>query len=245
VNRDHFCFGEKKRQAFREEYGIGDDEEVVLTVAQLTPRKGLYDFLALAKECPEKKWIWVGGLPYGAMSKNYRRIKKIKRHPAENVIFTGHIADISHAYSGADVFFLPSYAETFGLVILEALSCGLPVIARDIPEYYGIFDGQILFFEDNDDVIRLLDETGLLRQKAASARDFSARYDIRSVAAQHLAAGRGTMISVVIPLTTVGEHRRVSPRSNQTIEGGRSSWWTAGRRCGLRAAAGPRTSSSC
>jgi glycosyltransferase involved in cell wall biosynthesis len=190
VNRDQFCYGDEKRQAFREEYGIGDDEEVVLTVAQLTPRKGLYDFLALARQCPEKKWIWVGGLPYGAMSKNYRRIKKIKRHPGDNVIFTGHIADISHAYSGADVFFLPSYAETFGLVILEALSCGLPVIARDIPEYYGIFDGQILFFEDNDDVIRLLDESALLRQKAASARDFSARYDIRSVAAQHLALYR-------------------------------------------------------
>ncbi|MDD1716788.1 MAG: glycosyltransferase family 4 protein [Methanoregulaceae archaeon] len=190
INRDHFCFGEEKRQAFREEYGIGEDDQVVLTVAQLTPRKGLYDFLTLAARCPEKRWVWVGGLPYGAMSKNYRRIKRIKRHPAENVIFTGHIPDISDAYSGADVFLLPSYAETFGLVILEALSCGLPVIARDIPEYYGIFDDQILFFEDNDEVVGLLDETSLLRQKAASAREFSARYDIRSIAAQHLALYR-------------------------------------------------------
>ena len=56
----------------------------------------------------------------------------------ENVIFTGVIDDISRAYSGADVFFMPSHAETFGLVIVEALY-GLPVIARSIFEFREIF----------------------------------------------------------------------------------------------------------
>ena len=60
----------------------------------------------------------------------------------------GISADVINAYNGADVFFMPSYAETFGLVILEALACGVPVVARDIPEFHEIFGNNILYFSD-------------------------------------------------------------------------------------------------
>ncbi|MBB2201542.1 glycosyltransferase family 4 protein [Gluconacetobacter tumulisoli] len=54
------------------------------------------------------------------------------RYP--DAVFTGYLdgADLSAAYAASDVFVFPSLTDTFGLVILEALSCGLPVAAFDV-----------------------------------------------------------------------------------------------------------------
>lgn len=55
---------------------------------------------------------------------------------------TGHIAagDLPTLYSGATVFVMPSLAEGFGMPLLEAMACGIPVIAGNataLPEVYG------------------------------------------------------------------------------------------------------------
>jgi 1,2-diacylglycerol-3-alpha-glucose alpha-1,2-glucosyltransferase len=69
-----------------------------------------------------------------------REIRKIvkKDHP-ENVLFPGYINGdlIEGAYSGADLFFFPSYEETEGIVVLEALASHQNVLVRDIPVYKG------------------------------------------------------------------------------------------------------------
>ncbi|WP_246285672.1 glycosyltransferase family 4 protein [Nguyenibacter vanlangensis] len=54
------------------------------------------------------------------------------RYPG--VVFTGYKegADLAASYAASDVFVFPSLTDTFGLVILEALSCGLPVAAFDV-----------------------------------------------------------------------------------------------------------------
>ncbi len=93
---------------------------------------------------------------------------------------------LSNPTAPADVFFMPSYAETFGLVILEALSCGLPVIARDIPEFKEIFGDNIMFFGDRDDAAGYLDDEDLMKRYACNAREYSAGFDIRDVALRHL-----------------------------------------------------------
>ena len=186
VNREIFRKDDKKRKAFREDFGIEDGTEVVLTVAQQTPRKGLYDFFALAKQFPEKKWVWVGGLPYGFLSKDYRKIRFMADRCGKNVILTRHIRDVVNAYNGADVFFMPSYAETFGLVILEALACGLPVVARDIPEFHDIFGDNVLYFANNGEAATLIDDLQALLKISAGARDYTRTFDIRDVAKQHV-----------------------------------------------------------
>ena len=55
------------------------------------------------------------------------------------VIFPGYIKGdvIEGAYSGADLFFFPSYEETEGIVVLEALASKQKVLVRDIPVYHG------------------------------------------------------------------------------------------------------------
>lgn len=186
IDREFFRRDEEKGQSFREDHGIPPDRRVVLTVAQQTPRKGLYDFLSLSRACPDTTFVWIGGFPYGVFSKDYHRIKQKKLRCGRNVIFPGHVNDIIRPYSAADVFFMPSYAETFGLVILEALSCGLPVIARDIPEFRDIYGDSILYFSDTRDVPALLEDESSLDRCARGARDFSGRFDIRDIARQHV-----------------------------------------------------------
>jgi glycosyltransferase involved in cell wall biosynthesis len=195
IKREYFRPDKEKHAIFREQFQIPDDARVVVTVAQQTPRKGLYDFLALSRRCPDITWVWVGGLPYGSLSKDYRRIKAARRRCGENVIFTGYIDEITKAYNGADVFFMPSYAETFGLVILEALACGLPVIARDIPEFRDIFAENILYFTDREECAPILSDESLLKRAAAAARPFTADYDIADIAQRHLALYRSLMES--------------------------------------------------
>jgi 1,2-diacylglycerol-3-alpha-glucose alpha-1,2-galactosyltransferase len=190
VNRTYFQRDDEKRAAFRERYGIPEDQEVILSVAQLTPRKGLYDFLALARRFPEKTFIWVGGFPYGALSKDWIKIRRLKRRCGENVIFPGYVEEIISPYSAADAFFMPSYAETFGLVILEALSCGLPVIARDIPEFHDIFGDHILYFQSREAAAGLIHDPARLSSFASGSRAFTEQFDIRDIAERHLALYR-------------------------------------------------------
>ncbi|MDD5616250.1 MAG: glycosyltransferase family 4 protein [Candidatus Methanoperedens sp.] len=185
IDREYFKPDADKRETFRERFNIDDDEKVVLTVAQQTPRKGIYDFLELSKKHPEIKWVWVGGFPYGIFSADYFQIKKMKKKCKNNVIFTGFVPDITEAYSGADVFFMPSYAETFGLVVLEALACGLPVVARNIPEFMEIFDDGVHFFGDFDEASTVINDDDSLRKSSEAARPFTEKFDIKHIARMH------------------------------------------------------------
>jgi glycosyltransferase involved in cell wall biosynthesis len=60
----------------------------------------------------------------------------------EDILFTGHVAerDLAALYSGAVCFVYPSYFEGFGLPVVEAMQCGVPVIAGNrtsLPEVVG------------------------------------------------------------------------------------------------------------
>ncbi len=185
VDRDFFAPDEKKGAEFREMYDIAEDERMVLTVAQQSPRKGIYDFFALAQQNPDMKFVWVGGFPYGPLSKDYEKIRRMREKWYDNVIFTGFVQDIRAPYCAADLFFMPSYAETFGLVILEALASGVPVLARDIPEFREIFGNRIMYFDKVEDATSMIQNEMSIRTAAQTARDSSIPYDIRTIAQQH------------------------------------------------------------
>ncbi|EJG07565.1 glycosyl transferase group 1 [Methanofollis liminatans DSM 4140] len=186
VNRDRFRPEPEKRAAFRREHGIGDEEMVVLTVAQQTPRKGIYDFIALSKEHPDIKFVWVGGFPYGSFSKDYRRIEEEKKGCGKNVIFTGFVRDITAAYCSADLFFMPSFAEGLPMVILESMATGVPVLARRIPEFVENFEGAALFFDDLEEAGAVVEDETVIRRHAALSRPFTDRFDIGRVADLHV-----------------------------------------------------------
>jgi len=174
-----------KRKTFRDRYGINEDEILVLTVAQRTPRKGVYDFLETAKRFPDLKFVWIGGFPYGGFSKEYLKIKRAIEKRSINAMFPGFIEDITEAYSAADVFFMPSYAEGHSIVMLEALAMKLPVIARDLEEFREAFDDNLIYFKDIEDISEKMFDGKLLDEYRKKTRVVE-KFDIEKIAIQHI-----------------------------------------------------------
>ena len=175
----------EKREQFREQYGFEDDDRVILQVAQQTPRKGIYEFIDLAKRLPEYKFIWVGGFSYGSFSSEKKEVEKRKAEAPSNIQFPGFVDDVSAAYAGADVFLIPSYKEIMPMSILEALSSGLPVFARKLNEYHSLYPGAAGFFDNIDEVIPMLADDELLSRSAANARKSVEQNDMYVVAQNH------------------------------------------------------------
>ena len=110
---------EKEKQELHEKYGIPMDRKVVVSAGHLIQRKGILDFLELAKMMPETIFIWFGG---GNDSLVTQEVKEAVKKKSENVIFAGYVeaAELRNAYCGADAFAFFSYEETEG----EAKSTG-------------------------------------------------------------------------------------------------------------------------
>ncbi|MCL6515529.1 N-acetyl-alpha-D-glucosaminyl L-malate synthase BshA [Alicyclobacillus sp.] len=91
---------------------------------------------------------------------------------AEDVVFLGKQEDVVPLYQVADLFLLPSRQESFGLVALEAMACGVPVIASDaggLPEV--VVHGQTGYLRPVGDVEGMAaDALGLLQNDRAHRR---------------------------------------------------------------------------
>jgi len=111
---------------------LGKDEKVVLFVGRLVAHKGLEEIVASAAEV-DAKYLICGDGPLK------KRIEaEITALGLESKVkLMGGISDelLAPYYSLCDVFVLPSHSrlEAFGIVLLEAMACGKPIIASDIP----------------------------------------------------------------------------------------------------------------
>ena len=94
----------------------------------------------------------------------------------ENVTFAGFVdrETLREAYCGADVFAFMSHEETEGIVVLEALACGIPTVVRDIPVYNGwLREGQNVYKASGTDEFQQKAEgllTGTLPDLTAAGR---------------------------------------------------------------------------
>lgn len=134
IDLDRFAKDEVKIRKYREFFNLTDEDKVILSVGLYFERKGLPDFIDLAKRMPEYKFIWFGFSPLSTVTKNVR--DAIKEKP-DNLMMPGYISGdiIEGAYADADIFLFPSYEETEGIVVLEALAGKCQVMLRDIPVY--------------------------------------------------------------------------------------------------------------
>jgi glycosyltransferase involved in cell wall biosynthesis len=120
-------------EAYRREIAPGG-EIILICVCRIAPEKG-FEFLArvatrLAADKVPFKLLIVGGNRNPAVENKVKRLFDAVRN---HVVFTGFLTGVAlaRAYASADLFLHCSITETFGLVVLEAMASGLPVIARD------------------------------------------------------------------------------------------------------------------
>lgn len=105
----------------------------IITIGRLSPEKGQKDlidvFKIVNKELPKTKLFIVGDGPLKQELENYTKELKL----TDKIIFTGFLGNKEKEKYILDssIFILPSYTESFGLVLIEAMSYGLPCIAFD------------------------------------------------------------------------------------------------------------------
>lgn len=189
VDTKKFRKDKKKGKAFRNANDFDKKDFVVLNVAQITPRKGVYDFINVANKIPELKFVWVGGFPYKFGSVDYFKLKKITEKNAglDNLRFMGFVPDIVGAYSGSDVLFTPSFAETFGLTVIEAGACKLPVIGRNLEVFKKLFDDKIVYGNSCNDFVDELEEfrdNKFKRKQGIKSYELSKKYNIKKIASK-------------------------------------------------------------
>lgn len=105
----------------------------ILAVARLVPEKGLHDLLGAFEQLETRYKLVIAG--DADHESEYGR--KLKSRAASNpaVVMTGYVTGdpLNQLYTHAGLFVLPSYHEGLPIVLLEALSYGLPVLVSDIP----------------------------------------------------------------------------------------------------------------
>lgn len=135
VNLDRFQ--PLDRETARQRLAFSPEEKLLLYVGRFDPLKGL-DRLLAAMAClrhdPLLRLIVVGG--DDNQRPETRRFRKLadKLGIHDRVVFAGRVEQdmLPLYYSAADVVVIPSCYESFGLVVLEALACGTPVVATPV-----------------------------------------------------------------------------------------------------------------
>lgn len=151
IDLEKFKKNPKDKQKFREKYGYSKDDKVIIGIGLYIERKGITDFVELAKRMPDYKFIWFGYSPLAASSEN---VKKAVHTKLDNLTFAGYVEqeDICCAMNGCDLYLFPTLEETEGIPVIEACACHCPALIRDIPVFSGwLEDGVNIYKAKNLD----------------------------------------------------------------------------------------------
>ena len=134
INVKFFEKNETLGKEFRKNFGYTDNDKIIMGVGLYIERKGIIDFVELAKRLPQYKFIWFGHSPLAASPMKVREAVNTK---LDNLVFAGYVEPdiLRGAYSGCDLYLFPTLEETEGIPIMEACAAKIPSIIRDIPVF--------------------------------------------------------------------------------------------------------------
>ena len=168
-----------KIESLRRRFGL-EGKKVLLTVARLSSHDGykghdriLKELPGLLKKHPDSVYLIVG------KGKDRQRLEKMAQqmNVRHAVRFLGYIPteELGDIYALADLFVLPSQGEGFGIVFLEAMACGIPVVAADCGGSADpLQDGRLGTLVPDELLGRVLEEM-LEKRRSAPAPDLSAK----------------------------------------------------------------------
>lgn len=179
-----------KKQAARKKLNIATDKFVVIGAGQVQPRKRVDIYSEMAQALPEVEFIWVGGIPFGAIAADNTSMAKLMKNHPENLRFTNTIPleEVVDYYHAADAFVFPSLQETFGLVIVEAAASGLPIVLRDIDDYKTTFANSALLAKNDTDFLKIVKKLqsneALRAEYVKKAANIAQRFDVKTATDQ-------------------------------------------------------------
>ncbi len=133
IHLEEFRGGDGLR--FRRAHGIGDDQPTIVTVSRLSAEKNIGFLLDVARvlidEFPNLVFILAGEGPDAERLKRHAEQIGLKK----NVVFVGNLdrrTQLLDCYKAGDAFVFASPTETQGLVLLEAMSLGVPIVSTAV-----------------------------------------------------------------------------------------------------------------
>jgi len=122
------------RESVRRRYGVAPHEKLVLFIGRLVPQKGVEYLIwaapAIVQRCPEAKFVITGD----GWSKSYLEGLAASTRYGDKIRFVGFVSDsdLVDLTMSADVLVVPSVYEPFGIVALEGMVAGVPVVAGNV-----------------------------------------------------------------------------------------------------------------
>lgn len=165
---------------FRQRLGLSNKDFLVCAIGQICARKGLLELIdALARiknQAPSIRAAIVGKVVFQHEHDYYATLRNAvdRAGLADRVHFTGELSDVSEVLQATDLLVLNSHDEPFGLVLIEAMASGTPVLASrvgGIPEI--VTDSENGWLVDKEDTAALasklleLSQAGNLLQEIA------------------------------------------------------------------------------
>lgn len=176
-----------ERESIRSQYYLTDDKPIILLAGRFVPEKGY----GTAIQAMETVWerlpqaeLWMAG----EGPDNGRLIKQASRASKPGQIrFFGYFSYINELYVAADLLAAPATHAGLGSAIMEAMACGLPIVASDIEQHRDLVEHErtgLLTPPDNpaalgETMVRMLVDHDLSRRLTTNAQQIIERFDIR------------------------------------------------------------------
>ena len=171
------------RPAFRKNHNIPQERPVLLYVGRVAHEKNIGFLLKVVeqvrKEIPDVLFVIAGeGPARKSLEQEVQELRLI-----ENVMFMGYLdrhTELNSCYQSADIFIFSSRTETQGLVLLEAMAQGVPVVStaelgtRDVlTEGLGVWIAQEELVDFSEKVIKMLGNVDGRKDLGAKGRDYA------------------------------------------------------------------------
>lgn len=161
---------------------------------RLVAQKGIFDLLEIWKgvleSLPNAKLSIIGDGP------EYTKLKKVIKEVGleKNIKLLGFLSeeDKIKVFKSSRIFVFPSYEEGWGITVAEAMACGLPVVAYDLPVYKEVFDDKLIMVTRGDkdamaeQVIFLLNNPTSADAIGEENKKFVRKYDWKTVAEKEI-----------------------------------------------------------
>ena len=163
------------REEARKETGL-DNGKIILYVGRIDPLKGISNLVrafSYLKDNHDIKLAIIGGGESSDEETVHLKMYAQELGVEDRIVFTGTVKQdrMPYYYSAADVCVIPSFYESFGLVALESLSCGIPIVANDVGDLRNIIrQGETGYVIDSNDPDQLAEKINLVLNKPADEK---------------------------------------------------------------------------
>lgn len=181
----------EEKVKLRNKLGI-KEEKIIISVGQFIHRKGFDSLIEAMRYLPKNYGLYIIG---GEATVEYMELKK--KYQLDNIHFMGFKTktQLTEFYEAGDLFILPTREDIWGLVINEAMACGLPVITTDrcIAGLELIEDNKNGFIVPVDNIevmvekiVEIMDDGELCKKMTMNNIGKIKKYTIETMAVKHM-----------------------------------------------------------